>query len=230
MTDRQSFIEAIKADPEDDAPRLIYADWLDGVGDMTPREFLNPERAEFIRVQCELARIQRELRSDEQCDNAECDCQEMGELRRRERELWRAGTRFDFKFGGNFAWSRGFLDSIACSAADWLTQGDAILREHPVQTVRLATCPAWEPVAPGAGCRLVGDPLQKAFTSADHDAARLDRGDLASRLLKLRWPTVKTWHLPEIRYGIARSEFMRATERGPVPPDSRLFIGRIVSD
>ena len=46
MIDR--FLEAICATPQDDTPRLVYADWLDEHGD--------PARAEFIRVQVELAR------------------------------------------------------------------------------------------------------------------------------------------------------------------------------
>ena len=48
MSDPEPFIATIRAAPEDDAPRLIYADWLDDQGDAA--------RAEFIRVQCELAR------------------------------------------------------------------------------------------------------------------------------------------------------------------------------
>jgi uncharacterized protein (TIGR02996 family) len=48
MTAAAALLAAIRAAPEDDAPRLIYADWLDEHG--------QPERAEFIRVQCELAR------------------------------------------------------------------------------------------------------------------------------------------------------------------------------
>jgi uncharacterized protein (TIGR02996 family) len=48
MPDAAPFLAAIRAAPDDDAPRLIYADWLDEHGE--------PERAEFIRVQCELAR------------------------------------------------------------------------------------------------------------------------------------------------------------------------------
>lgn len=48
MNDRDAFIRAIIARPDDDLPRLIYADWLD--------ENQEPERAEFIRVQCELVR------------------------------------------------------------------------------------------------------------------------------------------------------------------------------
>jgi uncharacterized protein (TIGR02996 family) len=48
MTDAPALLAAIRAAPDDDAPRLVYADWLDEHG--------QPERAEFIRVQCELAR------------------------------------------------------------------------------------------------------------------------------------------------------------------------------
>lgn len=42
------FLEAIAADPDSDAPRLIYADWLEEQGDA---------RAEFIRAQCERERL-----------------------------------------------------------------------------------------------------------------------------------------------------------------------------
>src|SRR5437899_1980594 len=48
MSDAPALRAAIRAAPDDDAPRLVYADWLDEHG--------HPERAEFIRVQCELAR------------------------------------------------------------------------------------------------------------------------------------------------------------------------------
>jgi uncharacterized protein (TIGR02996 family) len=43
-----ALLAAVRAAPADDAPRLVYADWLDEHG--------QPERAEFIRLQCELAR------------------------------------------------------------------------------------------------------------------------------------------------------------------------------
>src|SRR5688500_3802818 len=44
----QPFLEAIRHDPDDDIPRLIYADWLEERG--------NP-RGELVRIQCELARL-----------------------------------------------------------------------------------------------------------------------------------------------------------------------------
>jgi uncharacterized protein (TIGR02996 family) len=49
MSEQSDLYRAVLADPEDDAPRLIYADWLDEHG--------QPERAEFIRVQCAMERI-----------------------------------------------------------------------------------------------------------------------------------------------------------------------------
>ena len=40
----RALLDAVLATPEDDLPRLVYADWLEENG--------NPERAAFIRVQC----------------------------------------------------------------------------------------------------------------------------------------------------------------------------------
>ena len=45
----KSFLEDILAHPDDDTPRLIFADWLDEQGDSA--------RAEFIRVQIERASL-----------------------------------------------------------------------------------------------------------------------------------------------------------------------------
>jgi uncharacterized protein (TIGR02996 family) len=52
MPTEEAFLRAICADPDDDAPRLIYADWLDERG--RPGD---TERAEFIRVQVEKERL-----------------------------------------------------------------------------------------------------------------------------------------------------------------------------
>jgi uncharacterized protein (TIGR02996 family) len=43
-----AFLQDIKEYPDDDAPRLIFADWLDEHGD---------PRGEFVRLQCQLARM-----------------------------------------------------------------------------------------------------------------------------------------------------------------------------
>jgi uncharacterized protein (TIGR02996 family) len=49
MPHDDAFLRAILEAPNDDAPRLIYADWLEEHGD--------PDRAEFIRVQIALAHL-----------------------------------------------------------------------------------------------------------------------------------------------------------------------------
>ena len=51
--DELALLRGVEASPDDDLPRLVYADWLDEQG--------RHARAEFIRVQCELASIERRL-------------------------------------------------------------------------------------------------------------------------------------------------------------------------
>lgn len=52
MTEQDALLAAIRDNPDDDTPRLVYADWLDENGE--------PARAEFIRVECESARTDRD--------------------------------------------------------------------------------------------------------------------------------------------------------------------------
>jgi uncharacterized protein (TIGR02996 family) len=49
MTERQALVKAMLAEPDDDLPRLVFADWLDENGD--------PDRAEFTRLQVEAGRL-----------------------------------------------------------------------------------------------------------------------------------------------------------------------------
>ena len=48
MSEEDGFIQAILGDPDDDTPRLVFADWLEKRGE---------PRAEFIRVQCALSKL-----------------------------------------------------------------------------------------------------------------------------------------------------------------------------
>lgn len=50
MTDRDALLAAVLASPDDDLPRLVYADWLEEHGDA--------DRAAFIRLQVEKARAE----------------------------------------------------------------------------------------------------------------------------------------------------------------------------
>jgi uncharacterized protein (TIGR02996 family) len=57
---RRPFLRAVAERPDEDGPRLAFADWLQAT---------DPERAELIRVQCELARLaEDDPRRVEVCD------------------------------------------------------------------------------------------------------------------------------------------------------------------
>jgi uncharacterized protein (TIGR02996 family) len=68
MSDEKALLAAIWAHPHDDTPRLVFADWL--------QEHEQPERAEFIRIQCELARLEE-------------DALRRAQLEQRETALWK---------------------------------------------------------------------------------------------------------------------------------------------
>lgn len=120
VTDDDAFLKAILADPDDDSPRLIYADWLDEQG--------QPERAEFIRVQCELARLpEGEPRR--------------GELEARERELltlhqgaWATDALRPLTGMVTSWWfRRGFIEKVTVEARGVLAHADALFGRAPIR-------------------------------------------------------------------------------------------------
>lgn len=130
-TTGQALLAAILAAPEDDAPRLVFADWLDEHGE--------GERGEFVRVQVELARM----------DGPDPDCCTVGRtgrhattqglvecpecwpkraaLRQREHQLWTAESvrlmdwcntvGLDFQKDWPFVVRRGFVGRVECPLA-----------------------------------------------------------------------------------------------------------------
>lgn len=53
MTDRDAFLAAVVANPDDTTARLVFADWLDETGNEQ-----DAAHAELIRVQCELSSLE----------------------------------------------------------------------------------------------------------------------------------------------------------------------------
>jgi uncharacterized protein (TIGR02996 family) len=120
-----AFVTAIVAAPADDTPRLVFADWLD--------EHDRPERAEFVRAQCELAKMpEPELKTvmlyDDPhasypggvcyaCRKAEPRWCEYHTLQRRATELLDARRGEWFPLGGVRPWSNAKDDVV------WATGG-----------------------------------------------------------------------------------------------------------
>lgn len=122
MSDEAGLLEHIREQPDDDTPRLIYADWCE--------ENDRPERAELIRLQCELAAVPEYDRSPEAL------ARERALLRRHGKE-W-AGLLATVR---SLEWRRGFIDLIRCPAGRFLADGPALLAAAPVREVVL-TSPA----------------------------------------------------------------------------------------
>jgi uncharacterized protein (TIGR02996 family) len=112
MNDQDAFLAAIHDAPDDDAPRLIFADWLDEHGES--------DRAEFIRLQVEMRR--------EREQNAQLTPR-LEELFLRSKECFRrpwaeAGRKLGA--AAIAAYSRGFPDALAMPAKDFVKQGRAM--------------------------------------------------------------------------------------------------------
>lgn len=141
----EPFIAAIKYAPDDDAPRLIYADWLDDHGEA--------DRAEFIRAQIEA----EPLAVDRVENGPSIHESRLQKLLHRERQLWSMSLGWSYPLNGAFDWfRRGFVERPTLPAATWLSHADAMLAVHPIREVRLTTIPM---VLPGNDCFVLrGDP------------------------------------------------------------------------
>src|SRR5205807_1195594 len=111
VTQEEVFLQEILANPEDDTPRLVYADWLDDHGE--------GGRGEFIHLQCELARLpegapgraERARRADE--------------LQAMYEEEW-VGPLRELVQGWEFR--RGFVAKVSLRAADFPARAEETFR------------------------------------------------------------------------------------------------------
>ncbi len=132
MSLEQAFWQEIAERPEDDVPRLVYADWLEDNG--------RGARAELIRLQIELARVEG--------DSSREARRRFKEVRHRERQVF-ARHRKEWlgaldKSVESYAFRRGFLERVGVSDNQLVAHGGA-LAEHPaLRTVQLDA--GWEAV------------------------------------------------------------------------------------
>jgi uncharacterized protein (TIGR02996 family) len=118
MTDQDALLQAVIAHPDDDLPRLVFADYLEEHGDGV--------QAEFIRLQCDLA-------------HRAADDPDLQALLEREQELLASlkPTHYSKMFRGHVRFHRGFVESIH-TTADWLvSSGELLFRTTPVRELRI---------------------------------------------------------------------------------------------
>jgi uncharacterized protein (TIGR02996 family) len=144
MTDGEQLLGAILDVPADDAPRLVYADWLDEHGDA--------DRAEFIRLG---------VRAEGLLPDAPDRTAVLRRLRGLERagaEPWTGGPRAE-GLGQSLTFRRGFVDSVSWWDPDNQAGWDrlrAVCRGHPVRHLRITWSKDGRP--PDVCGRLAGGP------------------------------------------------------------------------
>lgn len=162
MIDESALLAAVLDRPDDDGPRMVYADWLN---EFHPREQDDVDRAEFIRVQ--LAFDKLPLKTPSNCNCVDCREQRatLESLERRLAELfisnptrtlkwfglpqpWARVVRlekFDDEFGaGAYPYAvtrRGWIEYVRCAWLDFAEHADAMLNAHPIRDVTLTTAP-----------------------------------------------------------------------------------------
>jgi uncharacterized protein (TIGR02996 family) len=124
MTEDEAFLRAILDAPDDDAPRLMYADWLDEHGD--------PRRAEFIRLQCRLAAM-------DECDPERPDLVDREwELLAVYRKRWRPAESSGLEkhiFRSDFL--RGFFARVNVPADALLEHGEEWFGAYPLEELQV---------------------------------------------------------------------------------------------
>jgi uncharacterized protein (TIGR02996 family) len=120
FTDEQPFLDAIFERYTDDRPRLVYADFLDDAGE--------PERAELIRVQLALTRLNEDDPRRPQLSDRQA------ELLNSNRAAWTADLAglvesVDFR--------RGVPDSASVNATTFLERGEELFHKLRLRRLRL---------------------------------------------------------------------------------------------
>jgi uncharacterized protein (TIGR02996 family) len=120
MNDQQALLAAVRESPEDDLPRLAFADWCDEHG-------LQP-RAEFIRAQIDADRLDEpdphRLALEDRAD----------ELLAEHRDEWLGSAAAQVS---RLHFRRGFVESAAVECGRFLDCAEEVFRSWPLRRLRL---------------------------------------------------------------------------------------------
>jgi len=179
MNHEQAFLQAIREATHDDAPRLIYADWLEEQGGAA-----RAARADFIRIQCRLDELPDDDPARDRLEDEAADL-----LAEHENEWTQPlhGIAEDWRF------SRGFVEHIRIRSDNLLTNAESLFDFAPLSSLhlllhrndvpKLAACPQlhWVSALDFSRCQLNDRSLQQLLTSPHLDqlsALNLDGNDI----------------------------------------------------
>jgi uncharacterized protein (TIGR02996 family) len=144
MSLHAAFLKDIAANPEDDAPRLVYADWLDENGD--------PDRATFIRTQCRLASMGKY-----DLERYDLEWVDKGLLAKHGKKWLKPIA----KITTNVEFRRGFPDHFSLPVAKFVAKGEELFAAAP-------TLRSYRPLQPKkAWGELLACPAVENVTSID---------------------------------------------------------------
>jgi uncharacterized protein (TIGR02996 family) len=140
MSDRKALLRGVIDNPDDDTPRLVMADWFEENGE--------PDRAEFIRLQVELARedvaqaeeplpwlTRMRVRRITGDPDRKRRIERMGELYDAHRKEWESEVAAWARRGADFC--RGFIGYLDATVAQWLKGASGLHRAAPVTELSL---------------------------------------------------------------------------------------------
>jgi uncharacterized protein (TIGR02996 family) len=116
----EAFLQAVRDDPDDDLPRLVYADWLEDQGEA--------DRAELIRLQIALSRGGQERAARLEM------LRRLRDLIVRHRHAWLGPL---VEWDPEVLFERGLVGQVNLRADTFLKEADASLARHPAYHVRL---------------------------------------------------------------------------------------------
>jgi uncharacterized protein (TIGR02996 family) len=224
MSDQLAFLQMIAEHPDDDVPRLVYADWLEETG-----EEIHIARAEFIRLQCHLEQLRKLPREE---------LEQYADLWKRQQELidqyvesWLGSLGKIYNPVG-FVFDRGFLGELIVNDS-FLYYAPVIESLHPILpkinlTIAvphlddLARCPTLrfvqnihihgERYYPQQGLESIEELLRSIYLTSMH-SLDLRRCNLSLSSLELlgrteNIPTLKHLELPRFLANSAIVEFL----------------------
>ena len=161
QTEAEAFLQRIRAYPDDDAPRLIFADWLDEEGD---------PRGRFVRVQLALASLAEDDPERRRWLIEERD------LLSAHRLAWEGPLR---GLASGCVFRRGLIDEVKVEARRLLRHGHELFTAAPVRHLHLLDvsdslpavlrCPYLGRLAAlTVHAQHTGEPLARAVAQSEH--------------------------------------------------------------